>query len=253
MLKAPAAFALLALVLPLEASANTFGNCAQQSNLELKIAACTEASRSTSYPWILRWVYRELARAVQEVSDARSYDLLEALADAVAGDLLRRFAAERVRVRVEKPAVRPGGLDGTGVHTRLILDYYGSGTGTYSVHIGKSGGSNTPGGSGAAAIEFTFVPPYNTFLDLQGQTWNVSHDNTFDADWLVNSPLQPLFGEPVESLVYPRACTTHCDPDFQLQLCTEQSDCTSGGSCAPVLSSVKTAGSIPTITPMVET
>jgi hypothetical protein len=66
MLKAPAAFALLALVLPLEASANTFGNCAQQSNLELKIAACTEASRSTSYPWILRWVYRELARAHRE-------------------------------------------------------------------------------------------------------------------------------------------------------------------------------------------
>src|SRR5262245_1956433 len=66
MLKAPAALALLALVLPLEASANTFGNCAQQSDLEVKIAACTEASRSTSYPWILRWVYRELARAHRE-------------------------------------------------------------------------------------------------------------------------------------------------------------------------------------------
>jgi len=66
MLKARAAFALLALVLPLEASANTFGNCTQQSDLQLKIAACTEASRSTSYPWILRWVYRELARAHRE-------------------------------------------------------------------------------------------------------------------------------------------------------------------------------------------
>jgi len=63
MLKAPAAFALLALVFPLEASANPFGNCAQQRDLELKIAACTEAAKSTSYPWILRWVYRELARA----------------------------------------------------------------------------------------------------------------------------------------------------------------------------------------------
>src|SRR5262249_39263551 len=52
--------------LPLEASANTFGNCTQQSDLQLKIAACTEASRSTSYPWILRWVYRELARAHRE-------------------------------------------------------------------------------------------------------------------------------------------------------------------------------------------
>jgi dihydroneopterin aldolase len=57
--------------------------------------------------------YRAVALAVQEVSDARSYDLLEALASAVAAELLRRFAAERVTVRVSKPAVKPGGLDGT--------------------------------------------------------------------------------------------------------------------------------------------
>jgi dihydroneopterin aldolase len=57
--------------------------------------------------------YREVALAVQEVSDARSYDLLEALAGAVADELLRRFSAERVLVRVVKPAVKPGGIDGT--------------------------------------------------------------------------------------------------------------------------------------------
>jgi dihydroneopterin aldolase len=57
--------------------------------------------------------YSEVARTVQEVSDARSYDLLEALATAVADELLRRFGAERAMVRVTKPAVKPGGLDGT--------------------------------------------------------------------------------------------------------------------------------------------
>lgn len=57
--------------------------------------------------------YDAVARTVQEVSDARSYDLLEALAAAVADELLRRFSAERAVVRVTKPAVRPGGLDGT--------------------------------------------------------------------------------------------------------------------------------------------
>ena len=57
--------------------------------------------------------YREVALAVQAVSDARSYDLLEALAAGVADELLRRFGAERVLVRVAKPAVKPGGLDGT--------------------------------------------------------------------------------------------------------------------------------------------
>ena len=57
--------------------------------------------------------YVEVARAVQEVSDARRYALLEALASAVADDLERRFSPTRVRVRVRKPAVRPAGLEGT--------------------------------------------------------------------------------------------------------------------------------------------
>jgi 7,8-dihydroneopterin aldolase/epimerase/oxygenase len=57
--------------------------------------------------------YSEVAHAVQEVSDGTTYALLEALATAVADELLRRFGVERVRVRVTKPAVRPGGLEGT--------------------------------------------------------------------------------------------------------------------------------------------
>jgi dihydroneopterin aldolase len=57
--------------------------------------------------------YVEVARAVQEVSDAQQYVLLEALASAVADELERRFLPERVRVRVEKPEVRPAGLEGT--------------------------------------------------------------------------------------------------------------------------------------------
>jgi dihydroneopterin aldolase len=57
--------------------------------------------------------YVEVARAVREVSDARAYALLEALATAVADELERRFAPERVRVRVRKPEVRPAGLEGT--------------------------------------------------------------------------------------------------------------------------------------------
>jgi dihydroneopterin aldolase len=56
--------------------------------------------------------YSAVARAVQEISDARSYNLLEALATAIADELLQRFDAERVLVRVRKPEVRPGGLEG---------------------------------------------------------------------------------------------------------------------------------------------
>jgi dihydroneopterin aldolase len=56
--------------------------------------------------------YSAVARAVQELSDAHRYDLLEALATAIADELLQRFGAERAVVRVTKPDVRPGGLEG---------------------------------------------------------------------------------------------------------------------------------------------
>lgn len=59
--------------------------------------------------------YNAVARAVREVSAARNYSLLEALAGAVADGLESRFAAERVLVRVTKPAVRPAGLEGEAV------------------------------------------------------------------------------------------------------------------------------------------
>ena len=57
--------------------------------------------------------YVAVARVVQEVSDGRQFNLLEALATAVADELEQRFAPERIRVRVRKPEVRPAALDGT--------------------------------------------------------------------------------------------------------------------------------------------
>ena len=57
--------------------------------------------------------YVAVARAVREVSDARAYALIEALAIAVADELRERFHVDRATVRVTKPAVKPAGLDGT--------------------------------------------------------------------------------------------------------------------------------------------
>jgi len=56
--------------------------------------------------------YVQVAQAVRDVSDAHVYSLLEALASAVADELQRRYAPERLVVRVGKPEVRPAGLDG---------------------------------------------------------------------------------------------------------------------------------------------
>ena len=53
--------------------------------------------------------YREVAATVRELND-RQFQLLEALASAVADALLERFPVEHVKVRVRKPEVRPAGL-----------------------------------------------------------------------------------------------------------------------------------------------
>ena len=51
--------------------------------------------------------YRDVAAVVRELSEARRFDLLEALAAAVADALLERFsAADWVEVRVRKPQLR---------------------------------------------------------------------------------------------------------------------------------------------------
>jgi dihydroneopterin aldolase len=49
--------------------------------------------------------YRDVAACVREVSDRRAFRLLEALAAALADELLARFPVERVEVRVVKPDV----------------------------------------------------------------------------------------------------------------------------------------------------
>jgi len=49
--------------------------------------------------------YRRVVARVREISDARSYNLLEAFSAAIADALLDDFPAHAVRVRVRKPDV----------------------------------------------------------------------------------------------------------------------------------------------------
>jgi dihydroneopterin aldolase len=50
--------------------------------------------------------YTEVADCVREVSDGTRFNLIEALAGAIADKLLTQFELSRVRVRVRKPAVK---------------------------------------------------------------------------------------------------------------------------------------------------
>jgi dihydroneopterin aldolase len=69
--------------------------------------------------------YVEVARLVREISDGRQFTLLEALASAISDELERRFAPERIVVRVRKPEIRPAGLDGkVGVTVTRPSDRY---------------------------------------------------------------------------------------------------------------------------------
>ena len=63
--------------------------------------------------------YREVVACVREVSDGRTFRLLEALSAAVADAVLARFPVERVRVRVRKPDVR---LDPPVEHTAATAE-----------------------------------------------------------------------------------------------------------------------------------
>jgi 7,8-dihydroneopterin aldolase/epimerase/oxygenase len=54
--------------------------------------------------------YVAVAELVKEISEARSFNLLEALATAVADAVVERLPVERVRVRVRKHEVEPAGL-----------------------------------------------------------------------------------------------------------------------------------------------
>ena len=58
--------------------------------------------------------YTAVAACIREVSESRRFNLIEALAAAVADALLERFPVARVRVRVRKPEVQlDAGVDWT--------------------------------------------------------------------------------------------------------------------------------------------
>jgi dihydroneopterin aldolase len=54
--------------------------------------------------------YTQVAQSIRELSSAQRFNLLEALATAVADMLMERFEPESLRLRIRKPQVKPAGL-----------------------------------------------------------------------------------------------------------------------------------------------
>jgi 7,8-dihydroneopterin aldolase/epimerase/oxygenase len=63
--------------------------------------------------------YTSVVACIREISDSRRYNLIEALAAAVADALVERFDVSRVRVRVRKPEVQ---LDAPAAYTAATIE-----------------------------------------------------------------------------------------------------------------------------------
>jgi phosphatidylserine/phosphatidylglycerophosphate/cardiolipin synthase-like enzyme len=100
-------------------------------------------------------------------------------------------------------------------------------------------------GAESSYVSDTVLGALEAHAHMRGRTWNVSHDNRFEGDWLVETPAQSIWGAPASELEVPRACTSQCDTDFGRQRCSTQSDCTGGGTCRAVSATVKAPGQAP--------
>jgi dihydroneopterin aldolase len=63
--------------------------------------------------------YTKVVACVREISDSRRFNLIEALAAAIADTLVERFDVSRVRVRVRKPEVQ---LDAPAAYTAATIE-----------------------------------------------------------------------------------------------------------------------------------
>jgi dihydroneopterin aldolase len=63
--------------------------------------------------------YTKVVACIREISDSRRFNLIEALAAAIADTLVERFEISRVRVRVRKPEVE---LDAPAAYTAATIE-----------------------------------------------------------------------------------------------------------------------------------
>lgn len=66
--------------------------------------------------------YTKVVDCIREISDGKRFNLIEALAAAIADALLERFPVSRARVRVRKPEVR---LDAPAAWTAAVVERTG--------------------------------------------------------------------------------------------------------------------------------
>jgi phosphatidylserine/phosphatidylglycerophosphate/cardiolipin synthase-like enzyme len=109
-------------------------------------------------------------------------------------------------------------------------------------HDELAGSEQALEGAESSYVSDTVVSALSAYPGMRGRTWNVSHDNRLVGDWLVQTPVQSIYGVPGSELIVAAPCTTNCDADFGRQRCSTQADCTGGGVCRAVSATVKAPG-----------
>lgn len=87
-----------------------------------------------------------------------------------------------------------------------------------------------------------------SYGDVRESTWNLSADTRVEPGWVLQTPLEQWWGRPLAELPTPVRCDARdadCDPDFLLQRCEVQADCTDGGICDTVRATVASPGQTP--------
>jgi len=99
------------------------------------------------------------------------------------------------------------------------------------------------------ALSYVGQGIYNALQSAQaaqrGSAWNVTTDNVFDADWIVQSPR--AFGKRYSDFAQAVVCAlgADCNPDFLLKRCKTSADCGRAGACAPYRPTVSRPGQVP--------
>ncbi len=87
-----------------------------------------------------------------------------------------------------------------------------------------------------------------SYGDVRESTWNLSADVRVEPSWVLQTPVDEWWGRSLSELPTPVRCDARnasCDPDFLLERCEAQSDCSSGGSCAEVRATAASPGAAP--------
>jgi phosphatidylserine/phosphatidylglycerophosphate/cardiolipin synthase-like enzyme len=79
-----------------------------------------------------------------------------------------------------------------------------------------------------------------------GSAWHLATDGAFEPGWVLQTPIAEFWGQPISALPVAQPCTDQpgCDLDFLLLRCTTQADCTLGGRCTEVASTVTKPGQL---------